>query len=255
MAFPRVLLSLLLFAETMVPSIAAAVPLQSTTSHEGSFVSGPILLAFAAVSVLVVSGVLAGKSLQKNKNRRNPFKFLSSWWKRKQQGYIRQDDTQEESVITEVHSYYPPPAFSTSTSSEESMVQEEEESVSVMTKSIYYANSPILPPRQDEDSLVSERTYIPPTHDMIPPSRIISKTRTSRRGDSSFQSSLESVDSLVESYWDPSDDQSQLSLVPIEMNPSAVIQEHMAFLERQANFEERSKQKEVSRKSNRVYRH
>jgi hypothetical protein len=56
---------------------------------------------------------------------------------------------------------------------------------------------------------------------------------------SSFQSSLESVDSLVESYWDP-DDASEAALMPIAMEDFAVIDEHIQFLHRQARATERA---------------
>lgn len=229
----------LLQAATMVLFAVAAVPSQSATIHERKLASSPaaLFLAFAAFSVLLVGGVIAGKQSLQKKNR-NPLRFITSWWRRRQQGYIRQDDTQEESVMTSVYSYYPPPSFSTSTSPKEA-VQEQEE-VSTMTKSVYYENSPMLPPRPDEDEFILSDTctYIPPPtppDTVIPPSRV-SQTRNHYWNDtSSFQSSLESVDSLVESYWDPSDDQSQLScLVPVEMNPSFVIEEHISFLQHQA---------------------
>ena len=56
---------------------------------------------------------------------------------------------------------------------------------------------------------------------------------------SSFQSSLESVDSLVESYWDP-DDVSEVALMPNAMDDVAVIGEHIQFLHHQARATERS---------------
>lgn len=231
----------------MTSRVLAVASSPSSTSGVQSFGLAPLFVAFVALSaLLVIGGILAGKNIQRKK-RRNLFKFFGSWWKRRQQGYIRQDDTAEESVVTEVHSYYPPPTFS---SSLEEAVEEVEEP-SVATKSMYYENTPMLPPRPDDDSLVSEITYIPPPDTVIPPSSVSKARQYTYRWNevSSFQSSLESLDSLVESYWDPSDDQSQLSLVPIEMNPSAVIEEHMAFLQRQvkaaAREELRAKEKSL----------
>ena len=228
-------------------ALVAVSPAAITTQGEATVLYSPLLVAFAATTALLVGGVLAGKTLQKKKKRRKVFGFLGSWWKRRQQGYIRQDDTQEESVLTEVHSYYPPPAFSSSSLSEEN------EEVSLASNSVYYENTPMLPPRPDEESIISEAySYVPPpTPDVIPPSRVAKSRHYHWYDGSSFQSSLESVDSLVESYWDP-DDESQLSLVPIDMNPSAVIEEHIQFLQHQTRGSAREERRDKKRAVDRV---
>lgn len=51
------------------------------------------------------------------------------------------------------------------------------------------------------------------------------------RTQESFQGSLESIDSLVESYWDPEDDASQMTPVPTNMSRSSeFFFEHVRFL-------------------------
>jgi hypothetical protein len=170
------------------------------------------------------------------------FASFGNWWKRRQQGYVRQDDTQEESVMTEVNSYCPP------------MFQRNAEEESLASKSQYYdQNSPMLPPRPDEESLVSEAaTYYPPPIVIPLPSRF-ARNKRYWNDSSSFQSSLESFDSLVESDWDP-DDASQVTSMPIEMTDSAVIDEHILFLHRQARttqHDERVVRQQTSRTSDR----
>jgi hypothetical protein len=201
------------------------------TTHAGcnetSFNCGAFLVTFCMTGMLVVGGVTA-RNNHSNKKRRRMFACFGNWWKRRHQGYIRQDDTQEESVMTEVYSYHPP-GFQRSME-EESLASESQ---------CYDQNSPMLPPpRPDEESVVSEAaTYFPPPNAMPLPSR---SPRSSRYWNdaSSFQSSLESVDSLVESCWDP-DDVSLVTSMPIELADSAVIKEHIQFLQRQARTTER----------------
>jgi hypothetical protein len=94
----------------------------------------------------------------------------------------------------------------------------------------------MLPPRPDEESLESKAvTYVPPQGVM--PFRS-TRSKWYWNDASSFQSSLESVDSLVESYRDP-DDANQATLMPIAMEDFAVIDEHIQFLHRQARATER----------------
>jgi hypothetical protein len=96
----------------------------------------------------------------------------------------------------------------------------------------------MLPPRPNEESLGLEAaTYYPLPNVMPLPSYSASGDRYWNDA-SSFQSSLESVDSLVESCWDP-DDVSQVTSMPIEMVDSAVIKEHIQFLQRQARTAQR----------------
>lgn len=198
--------------------------------HETSSLSCiAFLVAFAGTGVLVMGGVFAHKNPPKKEGRLMSF-FFGGWWKRHQRGYIRQDNTQEESVMTEVYSYYPP-VF------RYDIVEEE----SLASMSQYYENSPMLPPRPDEESLESMAvTYVPP------PGVMPFRSTWSQgywNDASSFQSSLESVDSLVESYWDP-DDASEVALMPDAMEDFAVIGEHIQFLHRQARATERASRNE-----------
>jgi hypothetical protein len=226
-----------------------AVPSSNILSTRDGIYGGwipHVLVAFAVMSTLIVGAivVVGGKpNTQQKKKRRNLFQFLRSRWRRRQQGYIRHDDTAEESVMTEVHSYYPPPTFGLL--SQDSFVEQQQEP-SVASKTRYYEHTPMLPPRYDDESLVSEITYIPPSppaklelESPPPPSSTsASKSRTPTQKTrrlwndySSFQSSLESLDSLVESYWDPSDDCSQQ--MSFDMEPSAIMKEHLEFLRQQ----------------------
>jgi hypothetical protein len=243
-------LSISIIMVSRVLAIPSSNILSTRDGTYGGWIAHHVLVAFAVTSTLIVGAVVvvvvAGKpsSTQQKKKRRNLFQFLRSWWRRRQQGYIRQDDTAEESVMTEVHSYYPPPAFGLL--SQDSFVEQQQEP-SIASKTMYYEHTPMLPPRYDDESLVSEITYIPPSphpakvapESPPPPSSSASKscttpTRKTRRlwnDYSSFQSSLESLDSLVESYWDPSDDCSQQ--MSFDMEPSAVMKEHLEFLRQQ----------------------
>lgn len=203
-----------------------------------------LLVSVLAMGVILVGGPFARKKFSRQKGR-NVFSFVVSWWKRRQQGYIRQDDTQDESVVTEVQYYAPPPPIF-------HHVEESVEEISVASKTRYYEDTPILP-QGDEESFVSDlATYVPPPDLVMPESlaaidlprnvAAIPPVTTSRReqwsDNGSFQSSLESMDSLVDSCLDL-DDMSQLTVPPIDMNPSAVIGEHISFLQRQTREAER----------------
>ena len=133
--------------------------------------------------------------VKKKKYRRlRPFAGVVSWWKRRH-FYVPHDDTfDEEPAITP---YYRKSLNASDDT--ESMTEVE--------------------PRESS----SHPRFISPIHHP----RRFSRSRTT----DSIQGSLESMDSLVESYWDPDDDMSQTTtVISNTISPLDFFSQHLTFL-------------------------
>jgi hypothetical protein len=138
--------------------------------------------------------MFAGDSTKRKKKRRfRPCSGIVSWWKRRS-FYIAQADTLDEESL----------------------------------KGAIIDNRPLDQTAYSSVGSPHKTSYFPgkraaTTHPPYPFVR-------SRTADS-FQGSLESVDSLVESYWDPEDETSQTTAVASNtVSPMDFFVEHLGFL-------------------------
>jgi hypothetical protein len=165
--------------------------------------------------VQIVCAVEANRQSEK-KRRRGILGRIANWWKRRN-FYIVQDGSQEESQN------------GVNVTAEESFDGEQASD----------AKEPSH--RQDQDwdmtvevALTTVQTPLAPSH--VSPMRTTgappgASPFTRNRTKDSFQGSIESIDSLTESHWDPEDDSSQVT--PIANNvaqPIDFFSEHVDFL-------------------------
>jgi hypothetical protein len=134
----------------------------------------------------------AGSTKRKKKRRFRPCSGIVSWWKRRS-FYVAQADTLDE-------------------------------------ESLHGANSNGRLLEQTASSLVGnpqKKPYFPDRRAARHPPYPFVRNRTV----DSFQGSLESIDSLAESYWDPEDDTSQATAVASNrISPMDFFVEHLGFL-------------------------
>jgi hypothetical protein len=164
---------------------------------------------FAIAMVLIVCAAEASRQRQK-KRRRGILGRIANWWKRRS-FYIVQDGSQEESQN------------GVDVTIEESFDEEQ--------------NPEAKEPDWDmtvEDTHATVQTPLAPSYVSAmrttgtPPG---ASPFTRNRTKDSFQGSIESIDSLAESHWDPEDDSSQVT--PIANNvaqPIDFFSEHVDFL-------------------------
>jgi hypothetical protein len=153
---------------------------------------------------------------RKKKRRQGVFTGIANWWKRRN-FYIVQDGSQEESQngvdVTMEESFDSEQAPE---AKEPSHYQDQDWDMTV------------------EDTTATIQTPLAPSY--VAAMRAIGAPPgpspfTRNRTKDSFQGSLESIDSLAESHWDPEDDSSQVT--PIANNvaqPIDFFSEHVDFL-------------------------
>lgn len=179
--------------------------------HENvSRITASIIL-FAIVMVLNLFSAEANRQREKKKKRRQGIlRRIANWWKRRN-FYIVQDGSQEESQngvdVTMEESF---------DGGQAPGVEEQDWDMTVENVMVTI-KAPLAP-----SYVAAMRTTGAP-----PGASPFTRNRTK----DSFQGSLESIDSLAESHWDPEDDSSQVT--PIANNvaqPYDFFSEHVDFL-------------------------
>jgi hypothetical protein len=183
---------------------------EKATRHENvSRITASINL-FAIAMVLNLLSAEANRQRKKKKQRRGILRRIANWWKRRN-FYIVQDGSQDESQngVVDV-------TMEESFDGEPSHCQDQDWDMTI------------------EDTLATVQTPLAPSY--VSAMRAIgappgASPFTRNRTKDSFQGSLESIDSLAESHWDPEDDSSQVT--PVANNvaqPSDFFSEHVDFL-------------------------
>jgi hypothetical protein len=157
------------------------------------------ILRACSICTLLVGTVglfmVAVKRQKKKKRRFRPWLGLISWWKRRKFYFVQDDTVDEESML-----------------SERKPIRQET------------AHTPLL--NLPKATYFNQGLTRAPQQPMCP--------RTRNFTVDSFQDSVESMDSLVESYWDPEDDTSQATAVASNTgqgdHQTDFLLEHLNFL-------------------------
>jgi hypothetical protein len=164
--------------------------------------------------VLNLFSAEANRQRKKQKRQQGILRRIANWWKRRN-FYIVQDEEESQNGVDDTmeESF---DGQQTPEAKEPRQCQDQDWDMTV------------------EDALATVQTPLAPSHVSVmktigaPPGA--SPFKRSRTKDS-FQGSLESLDSLAESHWDPEDDSSQVT--PIANNvaqPIDFFSEHVDFL-------------------------
>jgi hypothetical protein len=156
----------------------------------------------------------AKRQRNKKKRRQGILRRIANWWKR-QHFYIVQDDEESQNGVDDTmeesfDGEQAPEAKEPSHCQDQDWDMTEEDAVATI-------QTPLAP---------SYVAVMRPTG-ALPSASPFTRNRTK----DSFQGSLESIDSLAESYWDPEDDSSEVT--PIANNvaqPIDFFSEHVDFL-------------------------
>jgi hypothetical protein len=168
----------------------------------------PLLLAFS-MGVLFVAVLVKKKKNHKRNGWFHPLAGFASWWRRRR-FYVAQEDT---------------------------LLEEEDDSNSGR---LVADNDSLLQNTQTQSSvvMVPNTSYFPKpiaSTFNLPPPHPLTRSRTR----DSFQGSLESMDSLVESYWDPDEETSQATAIASNIaKPIDFFVEHLGFLSVQTQARE-----------------
>jgi hypothetical protein len=175
-------------------------------------------------------------------------KGLVNWWKRKRNFYVEQSESHDDRKVT----------VKVSSDSTGEIVAQQPDHHNLQHNSsgeVEFDNT-VIPASPDKESNIeteeqepsSVRSSSPESMDGISTEPFFSATEPSplttppraalpfvrHRSNDSFQGSLESLDSLVESYWDPEDDGSMSTPVATNMASAArsmeFFAEHVHFL-------------------------
>jgi hypothetical protein len=160
----------------------------------------------------MVFGTVTYRERDKKKRRRGIFRRIGNWWKRRS-FYIVHDGSQEELLIH---------GNDVDITIEESFDIDEESRYKDSDMSTGDALMPTYTPMEMGPSYISAmQVVLPPTAGPF----------QRNRSKNSFQGSLESIDSLAESHWDPEDDTSQETpIVNNTAQPLDFFSEHVGFL-------------------------
>ena len=207
----------------------------STTAAEslklGKVVTLPITEIFlvSLIGLVICAVVQRGSSKKKKKTRKRWLWRIVTWWKRRNFYVVHvesQDSDDREGVrdLTMEESY------------DERENSSQDEDVDVHPSDESSAATPIA--GVTTTAYITPEVEKPPAKLMrTPPTSTSSSTPASavpfvrNRTKDSFQGSLESIDSLVESYWDPEDDASQLTpIVTNALQDDGFFSEHVDFL-------------------------
>lgn len=178
-----------------------------------------------------VKSVRSPKSLTQKK-RRGPIRGIVQWWKRRH-FYVSQNESQD----SERHAQRDMTMEASSDESDSVASWDmESEAPSPIVEDVP-SPLPQVSVAASEVSAWQLKVEISPSlEEVLMGSRIDSALQPpvlhARQRHDSFQESLESMDSLAESYWDPEDDNSS-NCTPLAKNslrPSNFLAEHMRFL-------------------------
>jgi hypothetical protein len=170
--------------------------------------------------VLNLFSAEAKRQRHKKKRRQGILRRIANWWKRRN-FYIVQDASQDESQngvdITIEESFDGEQAFEALLEATEPSHYQDQDWDMTVEDDMTTIQTPLAP------------SYVAVTNTIgaLPGASPFTRNRTK----DSFQGSLESIDSLAESHWDPEDDSSQVT--PIANNvaqPIDFFSEHVDFL-------------------------
>ena len=173
---------------------------------------------------------------ERRRKRRGLLVIILNWWNRKRGFYHIHENNSHDGDRSI--------ANKSTLTSEDKGSPEELENEALVTP-FYTPTQPVAvsPPSSPvaenstvstEDELIEgsgDSLLLPiPAQNYHTPQRAYPLTRI-RTADDSFMGSLESMDSLIESYWDPDDDESQVTpIVTNALQTQAFLNEHVRFL-------------------------
>lgn len=176
------------------------------------------------------------------RRRRGPWKRLGAWWRRRRKNYHVVADAPDDPAIEAMRQLMHPSESTETPDGEEIIFEVIAEAVpegapskdlprTIQAVAAY--PQPFLPPAISESLPLLHPRKVPSTVPALTrqPSLSVPDPFMRRRTKDSFQGSLESIDSLIESYWDPEGDASLATPVATNfVQGFDFLEEHVDFL-------------------------